>query len=106
MLGACDDDVAATCITRCLLNGAEQLPANPVAPRRPTYGKGRARDKDPAVASRGEFGEPPRDIRRPHRVAELSEQLSEGLGVGINRITDMESHLSPAPGYAYPDATW
>lgn len=41
MLGAGDHGVAAPCVTRCLLNGAEQLSANAVAPRRPTYGERR-----------------------------------------------------------------
>jgi len=129
MLGARDYDGAATCVTRRLLDGAEQLPANALAPRRPTDRKRREmrdrfrvmngighlngrerpnhavhhRDKNASVSCRPESREPPRDVRWPHRVAELPEELRDGLGVGIRRVTNIESHLSSARGYADPD---
>jgi hypothetical protein len=132
MLGAGDHDVAATCVTRCLLNGAEQLSANAVAPRRPTYRERREmrdrfrvmngighlngrecpnhavrhRDKDVSVSCRPESREPPGDVPWPHRVPELPEQLCERLCIGIHCVTNIESHLSSARGYADPDVDW
>jgi hypothetical protein len=122
MLGARDHDVTAPGVTRRLLDGADQLPADSLTTRRPAYRERRKMrdrfgvmdwmgnlngrecvndsihhgDKDPSVSYRREPGEPLRKMRRQHRIAELRQQLREGLGVRTGRLTNLESHSGQA----------